>query len=483
VKGQAKSGFLKRRLESIVRLWGGMADDEYDRETAKLRPYLPPEDRPALLEKMRQCLDPGGGEILARAQAAALGHTYMALNSEGRAQFLRILAREFDIRHADVTEALERWSNADSPESRRHARLAVKRAIESPRSRILTRFNALPQGVKFLVDMRSDLLPLISDDADLASLDDDIRDLLTTWFDVDFLELRRISWDTATGALLEKFMAYEAVHPVESWEDLKDRLDYDRRYFAFFHPRMRDEPLIFLEVALVRNLAASIQDLLDPNAPTTEPDNADTAIFYSISNAQRGLVGVSFGGFLIKRVVDALATEFPKLKTYATLSPLPGYIPWLREVWAKDGGIGASEIPDVQLFQPSEQKRIARLDVEQDPREWLLSVVTDNTWLDHPDLENAVRPILLRLAAEYLVRERREDGGALDPVANFHLSNGASLHRLNWAGDISEKGLEQSAGIMANYLYDDRKIEENHEAYRSRGTVASSVSVRTLLKD
>jgi malonyl-CoA decarboxylase len=483
VKDQARSGFFKRRLESIARLWGGIAGDEYDRDTARLRPHLPPEDRPALLEKMRQCLDPGGGEILARAHAASLGQTYLALNDEGRAEFLRMLAAEFDIREANVTRALERWSNAESPLTRRLARLELRRATESPRSQIMTRFNALPQGVKFLVDMRSDLLPLAEDEPDLASLDDDIKDLLTAWFDVDFLELRRISWDTATGALLEKFMAYEAVHPVESWDDLKDRLDYDRRYFAFFHPRMRDEPLIFLEVALVRNLAASIQELLDPNSPTTDPDDADTAIFYSISNAQRGLVGVSFGGFLIKRVVDALAVEFPGLKTYATLSPLTGFINWLVNSWGKDQDAVASEDSGERLFHPSEQKRIVRLAVGADRRGWFLKAVCENAWLDHPDLEKVVRPILLRLAAEYLTRERREEGGALDLVAHFHLSNGASLHRLNWAADISEKGLEQSAGIMANYLYDYREIEENHEAYRSRGRVAASQAVRALLKD
>jgi malonyl-CoA decarboxylase len=463
-------------LEAIVRLWGGIADDEYDRETARLRPHLPPEDRPALLEKMRQCLDPGGGEILARAHAAALGHTYIALNREGRAEFLRMLAREFDIHETDVSLALERWSEADSAEARRKARQALKRATESARSRILTRFNALPQGVKFLVDMRSDLLSLVDDDPDLASLDDDIRDLLTTWFDVDFLELRRISWDTATGALLEKFMAYEAVHPVENWDDLKDRLDYDRRYYAFFHPRMRDEPLIFLEVALLKDLATSIQDLLDPNAPTTDPDDADTAVFYSISNAQRGLVGVSFGGFLIKRVVDALAVQFPRIETYATLSPLPGFTRWLHDTWGKTADAE-------QPFHPSEQKRLTSVDVGPDPTAWLLRVVSEKAWLEEPDLEKAVRPILMRLAAFYLVRERTAKGGALDAVAHFHLSNGARLHRVNWAGDITEKGLEQSAGIMANYLYDDRHIERNHEAYRSRGTVATSGAVRALLKD
>ena len=473
MKTEAKSGFFKRRLEGILRRWGTIAGDQYDRETASLRPHLPPDDRPRLLEKMRECLDESGGEIRTRARAAALGQTYLALNTEGREAFLRMLAEEFDIREENVIEALETLAQAETPEARRTARAGLRKAVQSPRFRILTRFNALPQGVKFLVDLRGDLLPLAKEDPALASLDDDLRDLLTAWFDVDFLELRRISCDTATGALLEKFMAYEAVHPVESWEDLKDRLDYDRRYYAFFHPRMPDEPLIFQEVALVKDVATNIQELLDPSAPTTNPNEADTAIFYSISNAQPGLAGVSFGGFLIKRVVDVLAAEFPRLKTFATLSPVPGFAHWLKETW------GAS--PE-EGFLPSEIKRLARVSSDPDFRSWLLDVVAGSAWLEHPDVKKAIRPVLLRLAVRYLVEERRQSGAALDPVAHFHLSNGARLDRLNWAGDLSEKGLAQSVGIMANYLYDGRKIEANYEAYRGEGRVVTGPSIRALMK-
>ena len=284
---------------------------------------------------MRECLDDGSGEIQARARAAALGRAYLALNAKGREVFLRTLAQGFDLAENEVSEALDGWRNADTPGARRVARKSLRKATESPRSKILTRFNALPQGVKFLVDLRRELIPLAKKDPELASLDDDLEALLTAWFDPDFLELHRISWDTASGALLEKFMAYEAVHPVENWTDLKDRLDYDRRFFAFFHPRMPGEPLIFLEVALVKKLADSIQTLLDPDAPTTDPTEANTAIFYSISNAQKGLAGVSFGGFLIKGVVEELAREFPELKTFATLSPLPGFRRWLEKEWGE----------------------------------------------------------------------------------------------------------------------------------------------------
>jgi malonyl-CoA decarboxylase len=267
-------------------------------------------------------------------------------------------------------------------------------------------------------------------------------------------------------------MAYEAVHPVESWEDLKNRLEYDRRYFAFFHPGMPEEPLIFVEVALVEGMAGNIRDLLDPAAPVLDPSAADTAIFYSISNAQRGLVGISFGGFLIKRVVDHLMREFPRLKTFSTLSPLPGFTRWLVRVLDHES----------EALLPGEEKRIRKLADGTDPGPWIREGLGADGWIQDPEVETLLRPVLLRLAARYLLEARRPEGGALDPVAHFHLSNGAKVERLNWLGDASPKGMAQSAGMMVNYLYDIRKVEENHEAYRGRGRVTASSSVRGLLK-
>ncbi|MFH1764126.1 MAG: malonyl-CoA decarboxylase [Gemmatimonadota bacterium] len=467
-----KRGFLGRRLQGLQRRWQAIAGSEYDQETANLRPDLPSEDRPRLLKRMRKCLEAQGGEILARSQAAALGRAYLTLNGKGREAFLRMLAQEFDLNQDAVQHGLSALTGAGTPEARRAARRTLLEATESPRTRILTRFNALPQGVKFLVDLRADLLPLARKDPLLASLDDDLKALLTAWFDVDFLQLRRISWNTASGALLEKFMAYEAVHPVESWEDLKNRLDYDRRYFAFFHPRMPEEPLIFLEVALVQGMAGNIQELLDPTAPVADPEEADTAIFYSISNAQKGLAGISFGGFLIKRVVDELAREFSDLRTFATLSPLPGLRSWLETMLHGDE----------DLLLPSDQKRLRRLTKADDLSAWVVGIVREDGWRENDELEKAVKPILLRLAARYLIQEGKAGGGALDPVAHFHLSNGARVERLNWAADTSRRGLTQSAGIMVNYLYDSRRIEGNHEDYKGRGKIAAGSSIRGLLK-
>ena len=468
---QGKSGFLKSGFQSLQRKWHSIAGSAFDTTIATLRPSLPEEDWPLLLEQMRNCLDARGGEVLARARAAALGRAYLALDPKGRGNFLRLVAREFDLEVEKIEDALQALRDAREVGDRRRARRALREATESPRTRILTRFNALPEGVKFLVDLRADLLPLAKKDPLLASLDDDLKGLLTSWFDVDFLELRRISWNTASGALLEKFMAYEAVHPVESWEDLKNRLDYDRRYFAFFHPRMPDEPLIFVEVALVRGIAGNIQELLDPKAPLTDPASANTAIFYSISNAQKGLAGVSFGGFLIKRVVDKLAGEFPGLKTFSTLSPLPTFLPWVLD-----------HLREGELFLPAEKKKVKRVSGARGPEDWCRDLLESGDWVDDPTLEDLLRPILLRLASRYLLEEERAGGGARDPVAHFHLSNGARVERLNWGGDRSGKGLGQSAGVMVNYLYEARRIEEYHEAYKGKGRVVASSAVRGLLK-
>jgi malonyl-CoA decarboxylase len=421
---------------------------------------------------MTRCLEARGGEISARSEAAALGRAYLALNPTGRGAFLRLLATEFDLDESVVADKLEALRAADTPAEKRWARWDLRGSVVSPRAHILTRFNSLPEGVKFLVDLRADLLPLAKGDPALASLDDDLKGLLKAWFDPDFLQLRRISWNTASGALLEKFIAYEAVHPVESWEDLKDRLDLDRRYFAFFHPRMPEEPLIFLEVALVEGLADSIQSLLDPATPSMDPSKADTAIFYSISNAQRGLAGISFGGFLIKRVVDELRQDFPDLRTFATLSPMPGFRSWL----------GAQLDSGEEILTNSEKKGLRRLIQGGSLQAWVEAVLADPAWLADEDLEKSLRPILMRLAAQYLAKERMPGKGALDPVAHFHLSNGARIERLNWRGDLSKKGLTQSYGLMVNYLYDARRIEKNHEMYRGRQHRATSSSIRSLLK-
>jgi malonyl-CoA decarboxylase len=433
-------------------------------------PELPENDLEQLRGQMRDCLAAKGGEVSARARAAELGRVYLGLNPDGRRRFLVVLANEFDIDQDAVAAAAERLRGEGDPIARRAAARALRRALEPPRVRLLTQFNALPEGTKFLVDLRADLIKLAKGDRALAALEEDLKGLLTAWFDIGFLELKRITWDSP-AALLEKLSRYEAVHAVRSWNDLKNRLDSDRRCFAFFHPRMEGEPLIFVEVALVNGLAKNVDVLLDEAAPVGDPRAADTAIFYSISNAQKGLAGISFGGFLIKRVVDQLSAEFPRVKTFATLSPVPGFRAWLDDQFAKG-------IPGV--LTAVERKALGNA-VQGVASKGKIKQLLATDWHKDPAVASALQAPLMRLCAYYLVEGKRENGTALDPVAHFHLSNGARIERLNWLADVSEKGLRQSAGIMVNYLYRLADIEENHEAYATNNTVIAGSPVSGLL--
>jgi malonyl-CoA decarboxylase len=466
-------GVFDRTLARLRGAWREIAGSARGVLTGAPRPDLPEDDIARLRQQMLSCLDGRGGEVTARARAAALGRSYLALNPAGRERFLRLLAEEFDTDHAVVDDCCALVAAAVDPPARAAAERALRVALLAPRVTLLRQFNALPEGVKFLVDRRAELIAMGNGDAVLRGLADDLRDLLANWFDIGFLELRRITWDSP-AALLEKLMAYEAVHEIRGWTDLKNRLDTDRRCFAFFHPRMPDEPLIFVEVALVSGIAGNIHTLLDEAAPIGNPQAADTAIFYSISNCQNGLVGISFGDFLIKRVVDALTSELPRLKTFATLSPLPGFRAWL-----------AAEAERGDLLLPAEA-RAARsrggvLDGEDADR-ILLRLVDRPEWQEDPQVASMLREPLLRLGARYLLQARAPSGRARDPVAHFHLSNGARVEQLNWLGDVSEKGLQQSAGMMVNYLYRLGDIEANHEAYRDEGRVVASSAVRGLIR-
>jgi malonyl-CoA decarboxylase len=276
--------------------------------------------------------------------------------------------------------------------------------------------------------------------------------LLATWVDIGFLELRRITWD-ASAQLLEKLARYEAVHEVRSWLDLKDRLDADRRCYAYLHPAMPGEPLIFVEVALVGEMSDKIAPLLDPTAPRGDPREASAAVFYSISNCQRGLAGISLGNVLIKRVVDALSADFRRLRLFATLSPVPGFRRWLDTRLTEGEGLPSA----------------------------LAAALAKRTWHRDPTTEQALRKPLLRLGARYLLEEKAPDGGPRDPVARFHLGNGARLERLNWLADTSAKGIRESAGMMVNYVYRTDEIDANREAYAAGGRIVASRAIRDML--
>ena len=459
-------------LSRLKGLWRDIAGSDGAGKVPALAPALPGSDLERLRAQMEACLSAKGGEVSARARAAALGRAYLSLSAEGRVRFLQLLATGFGPDRAKVDAAVAALASAEDDTARTRAEMELRVALEPPRLRLLTQFNALPEGVKFLVDLRAELMVLGREHPDLIPLEGDLRGLLASWFDVGFLVLERITW-RSPAAVLEKIMEYEAVHAIQGWSDLKNRLDSDRRLYAFFHPRMPDEPLIFVEVALVRDMAGNVQDLLDPTAPLGDVDKADTAIFYSINNAQRGLAGISFGNFLIKRVVDDLSREFKQIKTFATLSPIPGFRRWLEGRLTKG---------EPGLLTAAEHKTLTRVS-GMAAKGSLKALLAEPDWTAEPLLAEALEGPLTRLAARYLTREKRADGvAALDPVAHFHLSNGARIERINWMADMSANGLNQSAGLMVNYLYDLGDIDANHEAYSASGKVAVSGRVKALAK-
>ncbi|HUA77906.1 MAG TPA: malonyl-CoA decarboxylase, partial [Acetobacteraceae bacterium] len=396
--------------------------------------------------QIRACLEGRGGEVSARNRAARLARTYLALDTAGQKSFLETLAG-FDSDPDSVAAAYQALQEAEDPAARAGATAALRRVLEPPRQKLLRQFTSIPNGVKFLVDLRATLRQT-NDGPPLQALESDLHGLLASWFDIGFLELRRIDW-SSPASLLERLVGYEAVHSIRSWRDLKNRLDSDRRCYAFFHPRMPDEPLIFVEVALVQGLAESVQNLLDEKAPLLDPHTADTAIFYSISNCQQGLSGISFGNFLIKRVVDELKHEFPNLHTFATLSPVPGFRRWLADLLA-------SEPEDLFSIEESASLRTAapadRPAAETGPAA-LTSILARRFWWRDPPMTRAAEPVLRRLCARYLLTESN-GSRARDPVAHFHLSNGARLERINMLADTSERGVKEGATLMVNYLYD-----------------------------
>jgi malonyl-CoA decarboxylase len=427
-------------------------------------------DLRALRNMLRESFAGIGGETAVRGRLASTLELYSELGDEGRKAFMKLLIDDFGADEAAIGRAIETYRVTTEPRARRRAESHLRHALASPRVRILRHFNLLPEGVKFLVDLRADVHRYIRQSPELEVIDEELFALFSSWFDVGNLELRRISWHSP-AALLEKLITYEAVHEIRSWSDLRNRMDSDRRCYAFFHPRMPEEPLIFVEIALVAAIASNIQTLLDESAPPMDPQAAQAAIFYSISNTQPGLRGVSFGDFLIKRVVEQLTSELPKLKTFATLSPIPGFRKWL------DARLKAK---DASLFGPEEAAKLAHSAGVDDPFDGLVHLMERDLEKDE-QAATALAPIVTHLAARYLVEEKEQDR-PLDPVARFHLGNGARLERINWLADTSPRGLRQSVGVMVNYLYKLGDIESNHEAYARKGRVAISDAVKRNLR-
>ena len=424
-----------------------------------------------LVAQLRELLEGSraqrGGEFSARSRAEQIAAIYRAADPGQRATILSLITQAFAPEREALDAALGAMQSAANATELSRAEAQLRLALDAPRARFFTQFNLLPEGVKFLVDLRHDLLGLLTRDLSLEVLKVELDGLLASWFDPGFLELQRISWHSP-ALLLEKLIAYEAVHPIESWNDLRNRLDTDRRCYAFFHPRMPNEPLIFVEIALVKGVPASVQLLLDQKAPVHDPQAADTAVFYSISNTQRGLRGISFGNLLLKRVIDDLRRDLPQLKVFATLSPLPGFRKWL------DQAAG-----DATLLASADAARLARAlgtDMREAP---LAAALARPGWTSDAKLAEALREPMEKLCARYLLKEK-SGGQPLDPVANFHLNNGARVHGLFWLADPSARGMRQSYGMMVSYRYDPDEVDRNNERFLRNGQIAASSRVQRL---
>ena len=396
------------------------------------------------LTELRAIVDPQVSEVEGGRRARGVASWYAKATAEQRRDCWLLMSEQFAPDPKKI-QAVREYEAAQGTPEEGQAEIRLRKAFVSPRTRLLQRFAVFPEGMRFLVDLRAELLPHLKSDKRLLALDAELESLFTTWFDVAFLELRRISWDSP-ASLIEKLIRYEAVHDIRSWADMKNRLDSDRRCYGFFHPRLDSEPLIFVEVALMGEMAACITPLLDEAAAPSDLARATTAIFYSISNTQVGLRGVSFGDSLIKRVVETLKDEFPKLKTFATLSPIPGLRSWVAR---NAGGM-------LERLDPKTRAELGRALGADPTAERLLGAFERPLELEP---KSPVRLMLLRCAAQYLGREV-QGGKPLDPVARFHLGNGARIERLNWAGDPSVKALKQSYGLMVNYLYDLKRLDK-----------------------
>ncbi|MFY8179929.1 MAG: malonyl-CoA decarboxylase [Limnohabitans sp.] len=429
---------------------------------------LSPRSLRRTLTLLQAVVDPRVSEVEGGRRAKALADWYAKAQAAERQDLWLLISEQFGPDALKVRAARDDYDAALGTVEEGPAEIRLRRALVSPRTRLLQRFAASSGGMRFLVDLRAELLPHLKGNKRLLALDAELENLFSTWFDVAFLELRSISWDSP-ASLVEKLIKYEAVHDIRSWADLKNRLDSDRRCYGFFHPSLPNEPLIFVEVALLHDMADNIMPLLDELAAPEDLQKATVAIFYSISNTQGGLKGVSFGDSLIKRVVETLRAEFPKLKTFATLSPIPGLRSWLSK--------NADQL--IAQLNPKELTALGReINFEPPTAAHVMAALEQPQVLAALSLKSSLRLFLTRAGAQYLGQAKAGDL-VLDPVARFHLGNGARIERINWFADPSVKGIKQSYGLMVNYLYDLKRIDK-HRLMLEKGVAPASGDVESL---
>ncbi len=411
---------------------------------------LTSEDNGKSLSELCQTLVSTRGEVSEVVLANRILSRYRKLDQNEQRAFFHKLADRFDVDPKQIRSATDHFIKNNSPD----ALAQLMSAVEPPRQELFRRLNLAPRGTAALVSLRKNLLDAIPKSPTLKRIDLDLVHLFDSWFNRGFLILRPIDWSTSAD-LLEKIIQYEAVHEIGTWEELRRRLKpADRRCFAFFHPSMPDEPLIFVEVALTKGIPLSISSVLAEDREELGFSDITTAVFYSISNCQQGLRGISFGSFLIKQVVQELINELPHLRTFVTLSPVPGFMKWLYRQSKRE-----------------DSKEIAEM----------YAIVKLGDWTNDSDIVLRLSEFLPQVAADYLINAKHPDGWPLDPVARFHLGNGAILDRVNWLADTSPRGLKTAAGIMVNYRYDLSKVEDNHEAYAKRKEVKASRKVLDYL--
>ncbi len=438
------SSFFSEMLQSIA-----------DRGRALIQRREPARERSAGLIELCEALLSGRGEASGVALAREILARYATLTIGPRIAFFEALENTFGYDTSRIEAVVADWRASPSPETAAE----LHRASEPRRLELFRRLNLAPGGTAALVHMREQLMDAIEHRDDLAAIDNDFVHLFSSWFNRGFLVLRRIDWSTP-ASILQKIIQYEAVHEIRDWDDLRRRIDLpDRRCYAFFHPALVDEPLIFVEVALSREIPSAIAPILAVKRDVVDPERATTATFYSITNCQRGLAGVSFGHFLIKQVVEEVSREEGRVSTFVTLSPAPNFAAWLTRERAQEASLALDD---------EDRQALAALD--------------NPDWWSTPEIAENVREPLLRAAAWYYMRGRNGLGLPVDAVARFHLGNGARLERLNWLGDTSARALAQSCGLMVNYLYDLDYIERNHEAYAQQHAIVAASAVSRLVR-